>query len=73
MCLMRVAFFVLYISKEGNHLITGERKLEEQWLGLGLGLQLGLFSVLYFSVLYISCCIFHVVFFCIIYIVSEVI
>ena len=39
--------FCCIFSKEKNNLITGERKLEEQWLGLGLGL--GLFFVLYFS------------------------
>ena len=53
---MRVVFYVLYFSKERNHLITGKKKIEEQWWGLGLGL--GLFFVLYFL-----CCIFHVVFF----------
>ena len=36
-----VLYFLCYIfSKEKNNLITGERKLEEQWLGLGLGLGL---------------------------------
>ena len=37
-------------------MITGKRKLGEQWLGLWLGL--GLFFVWNFSVLYSSCCIF---------------
>ena len=64
---MRVLFFL----KEQNHLITGESKPEEQWLGIRLGLGLGLFFVLYFSVLYFPCCIFHVVFFHIIHIASA--
>ena len=61
--LYKCVLCVLYFSKEKNNLINGERKLEEQWLGLGLGLGLGLlfcivffcvvFFMLYFSVLYI--------------------
>ena len=54
--------FVLHFSRKKNNLITIKRKLEEPWLGLGsglgLGLGLGLFFVLYFCVLYFSCCIF---------------
>ena len=53
---------MLYFSKEENHLITGKKKFEGKWLRLGLelGLELrvGLFFVLYFCVLYFSCCIF---------------
>ena len=45
---------LLYFFKGENQLITGKRKLKEQWLGLGLGL---------FSVLYFFCCIFSVNFF----------
>ena len=37
-------------------MITGKGKLEEQWLGLGLGLEQ--FFVLCFSVFYFPCCIF---------------
>ena len=32
--------FHVFFSKEKKHLITGRRKLEEQWLGLGLVLAL---------------------------------
>ena len=53
---MLVVFFVLYFYKGEFFLITGKRKLGEQWLGLWLGL--GLFFVWNFSVLYSSCCIF---------------
>ena len=53
---MLVVFFVLYFYKGEIFLITGKRKLGEQWLGLWLGL--GLFFVWNFSVLYSSCCIF---------------
>ena len=69
---MCVVFFVLCYSKEQNHLITDECKLDEQWLGLGLGLGLGLFFILYFSVLYFSCCNFHFVFFRTIFIALTV-
>ena len=43
---MCVVFFVLYFSKKTNHLITGKKKLEEQWLEVGL-----------FFVLYGLCCL----------------
>ena len=67
---MRAVCLCCIFSKKKIHLITGKRKLEEKWLwlGLGLGLVLGLFFVLY-----CLCCIFHAVFFCIVYIALTVI
>ena len=61
-CCIKVSYvcciFCVLFLKEKNHLITGERNIEERWLGLGLGFGLGLLFILYFSVLYFSCCIF---------------